>query len=480
VLLLLRRARRRLFWNELFSQGANTASVALVAFILLLLVGSEVLSWAWLIALPAVAAALGIFVAFRRCPSWYVAAQIVDSRMGLFDAISTAWFYRSHEPSSLVTPEIHSLQAAHAEQVSQGVDVRKAVPFRMPRAAYALAGLVLLASSLFALRFGIMQRLDLKPPLASIFGQRTNFEERKDAAKRRRANDPKARQDAEDNQTMADAEDRQAREAEPENEPNQAAQQSPQAAPNKSDSKENAEQSEDNSDADSQNDGDEEMDGVEPMSTGPPDLSDSKKDGSGKPNDSGDSNSIFEKIKDTMQNLLSKVKAPKDQQNGEKSPDPNGKQPGKSQQSGKQQASKDGQQQGPGQGQSQEGEAGEQAQNSQESQAKNSNKSDAQKNQQGSGVGSQDGDKSIKQAEQLAAMGKISEILGKRAANLSGEATVEVQSTKQTLHTPYAQRGAQHTQGGAEINRDEVPVALQNYVQQYFEQVRKQPATSRK
>ena len=57
-----------------------------------------------------------------------------------------------------------------------------------------------------------------------------------------------------------------------------------------------------------------------------------------------------------------------------------------------------------------------------------------------------------------------------------GEATVEVQTTNQQLHTPYAQKGTQHTQSGAEINRDEVPVALQPYVQQYFEQVRKQAA----
>ena len=55
-----------------------------------------------------------------------------------------------------------------------------------------------------------------------------------------------------------------------------------------------------------------------------------------------------------------------------------------------------------------------------------------------------------------------------------GEATVEVQSTSQQLHTPYAQSGSEHTQGGAEISRDEVPVALQPYVQQYFEQLRKQ------
>ena len=62
----------------------------------------------------------------------------------------------------------------------------------------------------------------------------------------------------------------------------------------------------------------------------------------------------------------------------------------------------------------------------------------------------------------------------------SGEATVEVETTSQQLRTPYAQKGAEHTQGGAEISRDEVPVALQPYVQQYFEQVRKQAGAAAK
>ena len=49
-----------------------------------------------------------------------------------------------------------------------------------------------------------------------------------------------------------------------------------------------------------------------------------------------------------------------------------------------------------------------------------------------------------------------------------------MQNTSQQLRTQYAQRGVQHTQSGAQINRDEIPVVLQNYVEQYFEQVRKQ------
>ena len=46
VLALVRRARRRLFYNELFAQGANASSAALAAFILLLLLGTEILQLA--------------------------------------------------------------------------------------------------------------------------------------------------------------------------------------------------------------------------------------------------------------------------------------------------------------------------------------------------------------------------------------------------------------------------------------------------
>ena len=45
-------------------------------------------------------------------------------------------------------------------------------------------------------------------------------------------------------------------------------------------------------------------------------------------------------------------------------------------------------------------------------------------NQPGSGIGRQDGNKDTKLAEQIAAMGKISEIIGKRSANVTGEVTI--------------------------------------------------------
>jgi len=114
--------------------------------------------------------------------------------------------------------------------------------------------------------------------------------------------------------------------------------------------------------------------------------------------------------------------------------------------------------------------------NGQNSQAQGGGHSADQKgaNQPGSGIGRQDGNKDAKLAEQIAAMGKISEIIGKRSASVTGEITVEVPSSQQRLQTPYSQSNATHADTGGEISRDEVPVIFQQYVQQYFEQVHKQ------
>ena len=90
-----------------------------------------------------------------------------------------------------------------------------------------------------------------------------------------------------------------------------------------------------------------------------------------------------------------------------------------------------------------------------------------------SGVGKSDGNKDVQYSEQLNAMGKISEIMGKRAENIKGDVMVEVSSGRQQLRTQYSQSGAAHASTGGEIHRDEVPLEHQAYVQKYFEEIRK-------
>jgi hypothetical protein len=406
---LVRRARQRLLYNELLSQGANASSAVLIAFILLLLLGTEVLNWRWALAIPLVAAGAGLYVARWRLPSPYTVAQMVDRRCALADTLSTALFFSQGEPPSHVSREVRQSQLEQAGRLSQTVDVRRAVPYTMPRAVYLLAALLVAASSLFALRYGLSLRLDLKPPLARILQQKFGG-----------------------------------------NEPTEQARDERPKAPENPDSRDGGTAS--FSDPDQQ-----------------PDVSSDPIQDTGTaatPNSaSGESASLLTKAEDAIENLLSSLKATRSS--------PGDRPQAGKDRSGQQQAK--GQQSGGKPGDSPEGQPGDQARESQDSQGKSTGARDTEQasKQPGSGIGSQDGDKNIRQAEQLAAMGKISEIIGKRSANVTGEATVEVQSTSQQLRTPYARRGAEHSQGGAEIGRDEIPVALQSYVERYFEQVRK-------
>jgi hypothetical protein len=85
--------------------------------------------------------------------------------MGLAEALSTAVFFAGPERPGC-SPEMQRLQSERASALS--VDVRTAVPYAFPRAAYLSGALFLIATSLFALRYAVTRRLDLKPPLTAI------------------------------------------------------------------------------------------------------------------------------------------------------------------------------------------------------------------------------------------------------------------------------------------------------------------------
>ena len=87
--------------------------------------------------------------------------------------------------------------------------------------------------------------------------------------------------------------------------------------------------------------------------------------------------------------------------------------------------------------------------------------------------GANDGDKALKDAKTLEAMGKLSELLGQRATEVTGQVMIEVGKTKQQLRTAFTQQEAGHGEAGGEIHRDEVPLMYQPFVEKYFEEVRK-------
>jgi hypothetical protein len=69
-------------------------------------------------------------------------------------------------------------------------------------------------------------------------------------------------------------------------------------------------------------------------------------------------------------------------------------------------------------------------------------------------------------------------LIGKRSEEVTGESMIEVQSGDQKLQTAYKDKAATHGQGAGEVGRDEIPVGVQAYVQEYFQQVRKPEGTA--
>lgn len=484
----IRQARRRYLWNEMLAQGAWALSAALAAVIFLLLLGTQILDWQWLIVLPAATLGLGAWLTFRRLPSAYRIAQLIDNRLKLSDSLSTALFFGTDGRERRVQEGVRAMQNAEAERLAAGIDLRAAIPFTLPRAVYSVAILGVAASSLFALRYGLDHQLSLQKPLASIIQQAFGLDQQQVAALDRRQPMPppqRKRLDMQDMQGLSvdDGQlpregDLQAGEALDVAGSPASPDQSKQGAARSATRQQNGQEQ-----GDEMSDDGEESSGVssgaeEQGREGKQGKQQGKEGGqqSGDEQGSGDSsnNSLLSKFREAMQNMMSRMRQP--QGGGQGGQQQAAKNEGNRQ--GKQQAGegREGQQQGSGQeGQGQDGQPGSQAQAAQSASGRGSGQSGEENaaKQPGSGIGRQDGDKDLKNAEQLAAMGKLSEIIGKRSANLTGEVSVEVQSSRQQLQTPYSQRRATQGETVAEISRDEVPVALQSYVQQYFEQVRR-------
>jgi hypothetical protein len=492
----VRRARRRILANEAMRHAAYSVSAALASLIVLLLVGTQILSWAWLLLLPAIALAAGTYLTWRSAPSPYRVAQRVDHNLKLADTLSTAIFFAAEDQRGKAADEqrrdMRRAQWSQAEPIAARLDPRRAIPIRMPRALYGTAVLALAAGSLFALRYGLDRRLDLRAPLARIVQDKLGYSEARQPAHDRQnpaAHDPKRPEEPgfslDDSQQKGPGEldaapdsaldtvgvpdvDNKTGSSRPDN--SKLAQSTQlEGEQNKSEEPEGV----------SANPGNQQSaDGRKGPGAGKQGQGGDKQDSG----NAGESSSLLGKFRDAMSSLMNRMR----QQSGAKGAQQQaGAQNGgqqKSQSGNAGQNGKQGQQPGDGQqADAKDGQPGDDSQNAQSSQSGSPGESGQQPatKQPGSGIGRQDGSKDVKLAEQLAAMGKISEIIGKRAANVSGEVTVEVENSNRQLRTPYAQRDAHHIQAGGEINRDEVPVALQAYVQQYFEQVRKQAVRPR-
>lgn len=447
--------------------------------LLLLVLGTRILDWRFPLSLGLAGAVYGVWRATRGVPSLYESAVRLDQGAGLQDALSTALHFSQAGGDA----GVREAQQRQAEQLARSVDLGHALPLAMPRALYVMGALFLVASAVFAVRFGVSRRLDLQPPLATLlvdsFGTTVRPKPVPRAAKPEGllasvgihlpegvnapvgAKDPAAESLTEKVST-----------------PTNAATAHPPAlaldGKSKGDPKESGEKGNDDAEG-----GDPNRPGTRSGESGPNGKpGDGKQGQAQKPTaPSGENASLMARMKEAMSSLLSKAKqasAGQQQNAAQKAGDKKGAgQPAAASEKGQgAQGQQGGQESAKGEA-GQPGKPGEPQNGANDAQSSESQ----QAAQAGSGVGRQNGSKELKAAQQIEAMGKLSAILGKRSQNVTGEMMLDTQSGPQRLSTAYTSNSARHADAGGDVSRDQVPLALQNYVQQYFEEVRKTKRT---
>jgi hypothetical protein len=478
--------------NLLLQQSVRAASVVMAGLILLLVFGTQVLDWRWVTALVVAGIAAGFRGLPREIPSRYAIAQRIDQRLALADSLSTAFFFASAVPRRRVPESLRRAQWEQAERLAGQVDVALAVPFTVPKSIYAMAILGLVASSLFALRYGVTRTLDLRPPLASLVFDAFHFSSEPQVAVKKKR-EVRHADDRLKPFGLPLEQDAGRAPGEQGSFPGLSAEAPDAAAANK-EAGTDAARERASATTEAMNRRAPASDRGEGSGEGQQAASGSERDSSGQAESEGEtsgrssagqqasaahheSNGLLDKFRDALSNLMSRLKSPpragesqsasseaqkSDSNRARRDRGQNG-----SQRSGRQ---ADGSPNGEPQGDQQ----GEGDQKAQSGPGKEGGRDAEQASRRGqTGIGRSDGSKDIRAAEQLAAMGKISELIGKRSENQTGEMMVEVASGKQDLRTPYSQQAARHADSGGEIHRDEIPLAYQRYVQHYFEQVRK-------
>lgn len=470
---LIHQARRRLLFNEVLKQFALSAALAIGGLALLLTLGTRYVEW-WVVALFAVAVTVWAAAKLRkRLPGDYAAAVWLDDKAGLHDSLSTAHYF-AHAPgkSGALAPAAEAIllaQRGQAEAAASQVNVEIAVPFRFPRALYGLAALLLVSTGMVGLRYFYGHELNLSAPITEVIFQDLAASQGKKAEKPAKL--PAKQPDYDEARSLLSKLGLGANlEEKPDEKLDEAladALKSPEKTPGDNQGAkpdpgpQNGDPLEAPKDAPKNNNGAQIGDNSNKKSGDTPDSAAGQ---SGAKGGERSEKSLLSKLKDAMDNMMGapapasdKKSAGAPQQGKPSSEGQAGQQPGQS-----------------GDDENKQAAQGEANGNAQKGQTPGQTSGNTSTQQEGPSVaGSEDGLKAVKAAAQIKAMGKISELIGKRSEQVTGESMIEVQSGNQKLQTAYKDKSATHGEGTGEVSRDEIPLSEQAYVQEYFEQVRK-------
>lgn len=470
---LIRHARRRVIWQAVLARSFWGVTAALAAATLLLMLGTGIVAWYVPPVVFALALAAVLWPLRGRLPREYATAQALDAALHTSDLLSSAWHLSDAGARSYFAP----LLFERAEAVARGADPAAALSWRWPRSSRWMGGMALAVLSLFGLRYGVLRTLDLSASVVNVVFDTFTGQSAAEAKKAARP-DSKLPQPVQIGlNTPGDMLESNVPEDVLKN--YEVAGQTNSGSPANAASPDQQNRQRESGDVSSPEDASNNVslpEGAQGQSTGANQQKSEDVKESARPDKRQQQKdpSLLDKMRDALASMVDKLKLNSNaaesqqsaaaqeaqRQNAQRQSDKGSPSPGKPQQ---------------GDPQSQQSqEQADSAQNGQKSQS--DSPSQSANDQQHSGIGKQDGAKNMEMAKDAEALGKLSELIGKRSMNLHGEMMVEVENTRNPqLRTPYLNRSATHGEAGGDLSRDEVPLRHQEFVRRYYEQVRKQP-----
>lgn len=421
---LVRSALRRRLFVLVIEEAALPCAVALAGVAVLLVLGTDILNWFWPLLLGAMAAAFAVFRVHVRTFPPYRMAQVLDQRLGLQDSLATAWFLLSQR--SAMRTAAAEFQIGQAEQAACSIRPAAALPSPGRRRWFPAIALLVLALTLGTVRYSKIEHLSLRQPLVQV--QAANIPILGDLF----------RTDPVGMARLPDGLQRNGRAANTSRLQNSSAP-----------------------------DGDSSASAVPGNAAKPGGHQNQHGRAAGAASNSGLQKtalppSLFRQAKNALASLAADLRG---SESGR----------GASHKSSQEESTRS-----PAQTSSasslnngQRGAGAKSAAMQKQGPSLSSSQTTSGKGMQSrSGIGRQNGDKELQRAADLAAMGKLAQILGKRSADLTGDISVQSVPGAAALRTPDTGRLAQHGNAGGEIRRDEVPPMYRDYVRQYMEEVR--------
>jgi hypothetical protein len=442
-------------------------------FALLLLLGTDLVNWRWLAALPAAGLAAGAFRACRRQPTAYRTAQLLDERLHLADTLSTAIFFWRRQLPRGADEDMRLRQRGQAIAAASTVDFRMALPMRIPRTVlFSFVVLTLLATGLVWMHYRVDGTLDLRRPAFEAIRQWERQVAEEIAQIQRSPHSPEHERVGGGERLNSDSGD-------PEHSGSEEAGPGPReksdAEARGNDTAEKTDRPENHTGEggqESQSGGSRQGEADRAAASGeaasPQQEPQPSSQKAGQP---GTGSSLLSKLSNSLANLASALKSTADSASAAR----RGQDPasGNNRESAKRAGTFAASNGDSAAAQTRASEAKDDSSANMGADANSGRSGPTTDERGGNGAGSDNGNKDIKLANQLEAMGKISVILGKRSQAITGNATVEVTSGRSELKTAYETREANHGEVAASNERDRIPIEFEAYVQQYFRELRK-------